>query len=100
MGIRSSGDVISGIHHWEAKEAVLKSRFEEQMTDKLKLAIMLEMLPKEYQEMVLQSDNVGSKEPTYEGMRDHVINVAQQKIQMRRPNPLGGQCYGLGKRRS
>ena len=38
--------------------------------------------------MVLQSYNGGSKEPTYEGIRDYVINVAQQKIQMRRPNPL------------
>ena len=45
------------------------------------------MLPKEYQEMVLQSYN-GGREPTYEGIRDYVINVAQQKLQMRRPNPL------------
>ena len=59
-GIKSSREVISGIHQREAKEALLRSRFDEAMSDKLKLAIMVGMIPKEYQEMVLQ---------TYSGMK-------------------------------
>ena len=87
-GMKNSGEVISGIHKWETKEALLRSRFEESMSDKLKIAIILGMLPKEYQEMVLQSYNGGGKEPTYEGVRDYVISVAQQKLQMRKPSSL------------
>ena len=60
-GIRNSGEVISGIHKWEAKEALLRSRFDEVMSDKLKLAIMVGMLPKEYQEMVLQKYSGGAE---------------------------------------
>ena len=61
-GIKNSGEVISGIHKWEAKEALLRSRFEEVMSDKLKLAIVLGMLPKEYQEMVLHAHSGGGRE--------------------------------------
>ena len=70
------------------KEALLRSRFDEEMSDKLKVAIMVGMLPKEYQEMVLQSYSGGGRDPTYEGVRDYVVTVAQQKRQLRKPSPM------------
>ena len=54
------------------------------------MAIVVGMLPKEFQDMVLQIHSVGGNrgKVTYVEMRDYVINVAQQKAQMRKPTRL------------
>eukprot|EP00973_Karenia_brevis_P076759 10662120-Karenia_brevis.AAC.1 len=53
-------DLIPGTHFWERKVADLKSRFGEEIKGNLKLTVFLNMLPKEYQEEILEmgsSDN-------------------------------------------
>ena len=51
--IQGTEDMIPGIHKWEGKVACLKTRYNESLSDSLKLAIFVGMLPKEYQDVVL-----------------------------------------------
>ena len=51
--IRNVLDVANCIHHWEAKCAALKSRYDEDLGENLKLAILVGMLPKDFQDVVL-----------------------------------------------
>ena len=79
---------------------MLHNRYREDINDRLKLAIAVGMLPKEYQDVVLQAFG-GMEKCTYEQMRDHVINLAHQRAQMKRATPLsvdqvGGDYGGEG----
>ena len=85
--IKSTGDIIPGIHRWEAKLAILKSRHGEEINGNLRIAIFLGMLPKEYQDMIMQQ-SVMLKDVSYENWRDHLINVVNQKHQLRQPSDM------------
>ena len=52
--LRNLGEIIPGINKWESKVGNLRSRYDDGPGDKLKQAIMVGMLPKEYQDMVMQ----------------------------------------------
>ena len=51
--IKGVKDVVSGIHKWEGKVTALGSRHGEHLNGKMKLAILIGMIPKEFQDMVL-----------------------------------------------
>ena len=50
-----SGHLIAGISRWETRMAVLTSRYGEELTPCVKLAILVGLLPKEYQDMIMQN---------------------------------------------
>ena len=56
------------------------------MTEGMKVAVLIMMLPKELQEMVYQMGNVG-EELRYQEVRDKVIAVAGHKAKVRIPLP-------------
>ena len=67
----------------------------------MRLALLIGMLPKEYQDMILQTSVVREEKMKYETLRDHVINVATQ-MQMVKPTPmdiggLEGKLSGQGR---
>ena len=68
--VKSTSDIIPSIHRWEAKLAILKNRHSEEITGNLRMAIFLGMLPKEYQDMIMQQ-SVMLKEVSYENWLDH-----------------------------
>ena len=47
--------MTSGIHRLEAKVANLKNRWDEDLKDDLKFAILIGMFPTEYEDMILQT---------------------------------------------
>ena len=85
-GIKSGMDVVAGIHKSEAKTAARKHPFDEGINERLKSAILIGMLPKEFQDMVLQTFAV-SADFKFEGIRDYVINVANNRAQLNKPSP-------------
>ena len=85
--VKGSAEIIPGIHKWEAQLAVLKSRYGEEINGNLRMAIFLGMLPKEYQDLIMQQ-SVMLKDVSYEHWRDHIINVVNQKQQMRKPTDM------------
>ena len=93
-GIKGMHDLIPDVHRWEAKVAALKRRYQEDLKDTLKQAIFIGMLPKEFQELVLQNGNMIKEGETisFEAVRDYVFNVANQRMQMVRPVPMDVGC--------
>ena len=92
--LKGLADIVPGIGRWEARVVSLKNRHDEILGANLKSAILVGMLPKDYQDMILQNSAMLKKEVTYEVLRDHVVGVANQKMQMVRPTPMDlGNTY-------
>ena len=85
--INNANEVVAGIHRWEARISSLKSRHDEDIRANLKVAILVGMLPKEYQDIILQG-GLQDKDLKYEVTRDKIIAIANQKIQMITPMPM------------
>ena len=92
-GIKSVMDLTKGIHKWEADIASLENRFDEGIKERLKSAILIGMIPKEYQDMVLQTFAV-STDFQLSGIRDYIINVANNRAQMNKPTLHVGSLEG------
>ncbi len=80
-------EIAAGIHKWEAKVAVLAQTFGEIIWGNIKLAILIGMLPKDFQDMAMQNGSMMSV-MKYENVRDYVISVATQKAAMSTPKPM------------
>ena len=89
--IKGVKDVVSGIHKWEGKVTALGSRHGENLNGKMKLAILIGMIPKEFQDMVLQNTGMSQK-MQYQDTRDYVVSVATQKCSDRE-----ARTHGFGK---
>ena len=85
--IKSSQGITKGIHDCESKVTAVKFQYNEEVGEKLKLAILVGMLPKDYQDMVMQKSSM-KKELGYEETRDYIMGVANQKVQMHKPTPM------------
>ena len=93
--IKGIGDLIGGILRWENKCSALKTRYGEELGGKIKVAVLVGMLPKEYQDLVLQNGNMLKEgEVGYESVRNYVVNLVNQKIQMVKPVPNGRGVFG------
>ena len=75
--LKSVQDVLNGVPKWEGKIASLFNRHREELSDQMKLAIFINMLPKEYQDEGMKM-SVGRK-LKYEELRDHILGLANQK---------------------
>ena len=62
-------------------------RFGEKVRYNIKIAMLVGMLPKVYQDMAMQNGSLMSV-MKYESVRDDIINVATQKAAMATPKPM------------
>ena len=51
--IKRIGDIVAMVHRWESRVAALKRRYQEDINDQIRLAILMGMLPQEYQDMIM-----------------------------------------------
>ena len=86
-------EVLVGVPKWEAKMASLLNRHGEKLSDQMKLAVFINMLPKEYQDVGMQM-SCGRK-LTYTELRDHILGMANQKAQLNRPVPMDTNCIDV-----
>ena len=77
--------------------ALLKTRYSEVISDSIKIAILLGMLPKEIQEVVLHKWGLkeGSR-MSLEQVRDYTVNLANQKVALMKPAPTALDAVGNG----
>jgi len=89
-GIKGVNTIIKSIHAWESKVSVLKSRYDHTLDKDLKIAILVGMMPQEYQDLCMQAslNHANSEDMKYEAMRDHIINIAHQRVEMIKPTPM------------
>ena len=87
--ITKISEVVSSVNKWEGCVSQLKARHGEDLGDKLNLAILIAMLPKELGDMVVQNSMLGAaRDIDFAKCRDHVLQVVQQKSQMLKPTPM------------
>ena len=86
--IKKIQDIVAMVHKWESRVAALKRRYQEDINDKIRLAILLGMLPQEYQDMIMQTSVLKEGKMKYEPARDHVLNLSTQRMQMSKPIPM------------
>ena len=81
--IRSQGKIVQGIHEWEQKISHLMSRYAcAPLRQDLKTAILIGMLPAEYQNMVLQQERMQSEEGIeYNPPRDYILSAVVNRRQ-------------------
>ena len=53
--IKKIQDIVAMVHKWESRVAALKRRYQEDINDQIRLAILMGMLPQEYQDMIMQT---------------------------------------------
>ena len=58
--LKGSSEVIAGIQKWERKVGELAQRYGEKRSDNLKMAILVGILPKDFQDMVFQNGVMGT----------------------------------------
>jgi hypothetical protein len=85
--IKDSRQLVMAVELWEGKVASLFRDFQQDLGDGIKTAILISMIPREYQDMVFQL-GVGDKDPDYTEIRDKVMSVAGNRVQMATPTPM------------
>ena len=75
-----------GIENWELGRSKLESEFDERLSDKMAAAILVSMLPTNFQDMIFESQ--GTVDISYNTVRDKVLAVAGSRIQQSQPTPM------------
>ena len=100
MGVMRPKEITDGkkigrsIDEWEMKVSVLKRDFGEEVSESMKLAIFVGMMPRDIQEMVYQG--MGSAKLDYKTARDKVRSLVEHRANMARPVPMHVNYWGLG----
>ena len=83
--IKGTADATASINAWEMKVSKLRGKYMQALSAELQTAIFVGMLPKEFQDLVLQRGTLGTG-IVYEETRDYILNVVLQRSQMRKPS--------------
>ena len=75
------------VEEWEVRVVRLEEEFDEKLSEAMKVAILIQMLPKEMQDMVFQMGSLigGREKLDYREIRDKVVSVAGNRAEQRRP---------------
>ena len=77
--------IPKAVDAWELKLIALKKEFNEDPSPRMKIALLLAMIPVDMQDMLFQQAD-GMK--TYEDARDRVKGIAQNRISRNQPTPM------------
>eukprot|EP00973_Karenia_brevis_P086103 11941161-Karenia_brevis.AAC.1 len=64
----------------------MRSRSGEEIKGNLKIAVFMSILPKDYKEEILKMGSE-DKKLEYEGIRNYVLSLAQQRASSKNPRP-------------
>ena len=104
-GIKGDKDMVSGIMGWETLLGTLENRFGEVLSENLRTAILVGMLPKDHAEMVIEKGILmGGGKLKYQESRDYLIKMAKEKTDRGKVTPMelgaadiwGGGWEGFG----
>ena len=57
-GIKGDKDLVAGLTYWETKVGTLENRFGERLSENLRTAILVGMLPKEHHDLVIEKKSL------------------------------------------
>lgn len=87
------------VEEWEVKCAALTQDHREGLTEKVRVAVLINMIPRDLQDMVYQGCTAG-KELNYKEIRDKIMAVVSNRVQISLPTPMeigevgGGEAEG------
>ena len=89
-GAKDVRQVGRAVEDWESKVARIEAEFQLNIMASLKVAVLVSMIPKELQEVVFNEGKKGTKyeEDDYKKIREKVLVVVAQKVQMGVPKPM------------
>ena len=93
-GLKGMGDVVPGVQRWENRCGMLGNRYGDTISPKIRIAVLIGLLPKEYQDLILQNGSLlkEGEVPNFETIRDFVFTIVNQKLQMTKPTPMDIGC--------
>ena len=91
-GLKNHQGILKGISEWEVRVDGLRMKHNENISPPIKIAVLVGMLPKEYQDICFQqatgvSSEAGAHE-RYEELSDKVMGMAGQRVSMTTPVPM------------
>jgi len=89
--LKNHQGIVKGVTEWEVRVDGLKMKHNEDLSAPIKIAVLVGMLPKEYQDMIFQQASgmsVTQDENYYKELRDKIINIAGQRVSMITPTPM------------
>ena len=90
--LKNHQGILKGISEWEVRVDGLKMKHNEDISPPIKIAVLVGMLPKEYQDIYFQQELGTSSEAAtqeqYEELRDKIMSMAGQRVSMSTPVPM------------
>ena len=89
--LKNHQGIVKGVTEWEVRVDGLKMKHNEELSAPIKIAVLVGMLPKEYQDMCFQQASglsVVQDTHYYIELRDKIINIAGQRVSMITPTPM------------
>jgi hypothetical protein len=76
------------VEEWEVRVVRSEGEFDDKLSEAMKVAILIQMLPKEMQDMVFPMGSLmgGREKLDYRETRDKVVSVEGKRAEQRRPN--------------
>ena len=81
------------LENWEIKVKEWESEYGEVISEKIKVALIIGMAPKEFQDEVYRLDE---KDPKYKDIRDRFIRIGNNRMAQDTPQPMDIGLVGVG----
>lgn len=85
--MKDETEIVGAINSWEAEVLALKKRLDEKVSESMKTAILIAILPKDLQDNLYERGHV-TEYLTYEAVRELVIRISNNKQQRQQPTPM------------
>ena len=85
--VKDVRQLTRAVEDWEAKIHKLRNEFGEELSENIKSAIFVSMLPNEFKDIVYQMGSIG-KDMKYLEIRDKVVSIAGMRAQKQHPSPM------------
>ena len=82
--MKNEVEIVGARNRWEAEVLALTKRFDERLSENMKAAILIAMLPKELQDNLYERGQI-TESLTYEAVREHAIRISNNKQQLQQP---------------
>ena len=82
--LKNHQGILKGITEWEVRADGLKMKHNEDISAPIKIAVLVSMLPKEYQDICFQQatgmSSEAATETKYAELRDKIMSMAGQRV--------------------
>ena len=87
VGLKGNKGIVKGMEEWEVKIKDWEKSYDEKLSERIKAAVFIGMLPKDLQDEVYRG--VVAEGPNqYTDMRDRIKRIVQNRVVQETPTPM------------